>query len=465
MTNCAHKIVVRYNKILIPTMAVTVLNGSAVSALGQPSIRPVEHLPSQSDTTARDISNRGAVAAAFGRTPDNTHRAIRSMADAGSLELEVIPNSSDSLAYTISDYGTTIAGYCQINSRQIATIWNADGSLVSIGEQLGPTAKSVFYAMSPDGTYLTGSWTDPDLGTGGMFRWSNELGFELVTPTIGSGIGKGISSDGMSIIYTASVQGHQRPFLWNDTAGSIALGVLTGGNFGYAEGISDDGRTVVGGSGFAIAGQSDWQSPFLWTADNGMIDLGRLESNHDIAVAYSCNRNGTLIGGTSGIDESRTFDAFLWTREHGMLNLRDHLTSQGVDVSGWEFESVIAVSGDGSSAAGSGVYNGQPNGLGRKRSQSRPSLHRRHKPRRRPLPNRLHRLGRRFQQPTPRMRPEQRRLMHTHRLYSMGRKLQRRLRLVLTDCARDARGICQYPGVAFGCRPLFNVLVSPDHHA
>jgi hypothetical protein len=48
--------------------------------------------------------------------------------------------------------------------------------------------------------------------------------------------------------------------------------------------------------------------------------------------------------------------AFFWTEELGMVNLRDFLLAQGVDVvAGWTRMDAYGVSGDGSTIVGAGI--------------------------------------------------------------------------------------------------------------
>jgi probable HAF family extracellular repeat protein len=120
--------------------------------------------------------------------------------------------------------------------------------------------------------------------------------------------------------------------------------------------VSSDGSVVVGFSSQA----------FRWTAQNGMIRLGDLPGGGIRSSANDVSADGSVIvgWGETAFDGSlSTTEAFLWKRDHGMVNLRGFLVSQGWDLSGWTLTSAEGISADGRTIVGTGVNPaGNPEG-------------------------------------------------------------------------------------------------------
>ena len=66
-------------------------------------------------------------------------------------------------------------------------------------------------------------------------------------------------------------EGQFQAFRWTAEGGMVGLGFLLPGGFSSAEGVSANGRIVVGASD-SISGRQ----AFLWTEEGGMIGLGDL---------------------------------------------------------------------------------------------------------------------------------------------------------------------------------------------
>jgi uncharacterized membrane protein len=81
------------------------------------------------------------------------------------------------------------------------------------------------------------------------------------------------------------------------------------------------------------------------------------------SVAYDLSADGSVIvgsGTTRRPDGSDTQEAFYWTREIGMVNLRDLLVSQGAsNLAGWRLSEARAVSADGLTIVGTGLHDGR----------------------------------------------------------------------------------------------------------
>lgn len=138
-----------------------------------------------------------------------------------------------------------------------------------------------------------------------------------------------------------------RAFRWTLADGMQSLGILTGGSYSYAYGISADGSVVSG-----VSGTPSGDRAFRWTAGEGMHSLGVL-AGAQRSFARAISGDGLVIGGHS---DSL---AFIWTERLGMVQLGELLTSQGVVLSGWTLREPLGISYDGTALTGFGVFNGQ----------------------------------------------------------------------------------------------------------
>jgi hypothetical protein len=88
-----------------------------------------------------------------------------------------------------------------------------------------------------------------------------------------------------------------------------------------------------------------------------MQNLGALPGDK-FSDATGTNHDGSVVVGNSypiypGYDPR----PFLWTPANGMVDLREHLIAQGLDLEGWNLGNVVGISADGFSIIGSGIRN------------------------------------------------------------------------------------------------------------
>ena len=155
------------------------------------------------------------------------------------------------------------------------------GGLLLIVSGQGTWAQQV--KVSDLGHYPGGTWADP--------RDINNFGLA---------VGYGDLPDGYTRPLGVSVFG-PRAGKWFD------LGTLGGTATGWEEGVisvSDTGM-IVGHSAFR---DNDRAHAFVWTEKSGMVDLGTLADigypTYNSSYAYGVNKQGTLIVGWSGVEES-----------------------------------------------------------------------------------------------------------------------------------------------------------------
>jgi probable HAF family extracellular repeat protein len=205
-------------------------------------------------------------------------------------------------------YGTTVSGY-------EAFRWTAGGGLVGLGDLPGEPYFSGAFGISDDGTVVVGS--------------------------------------GNAVLSPSDTITSAEAFRWTAAGGMVGLGHLPGENFvSVPEAVSADGSVVVGyGNGdFGDTGAE----AFRWTSGGGMVGLGDLPGGIFSSAALDVSADGSVVVGVGATDVGR--QAFLWTAEGGIKNLRDLLLSSGATgLTGWTLRQARGVSADGRVISGFGI--------------------------------------------------------------------------------------------------------------
>ena len=126
-------------------------------------------------------------------------------------------------------------------------------------------------------------------------------------------------------------------FVWTPEDGMVDIGTL-GGTYSYARRVSADGNVAIGWSNLADESQ---QHAFRWTEAGGMLDLGTLGGNY--SYAYDLSDDGAVVVGQSSISSDSSYRAFRWTQAGGMVNL---------GTLGGSYSYAIATNADGSVVVG-----------------------------------------------------------------------------------------------------------------
>lgn len=186
---------------------------------------------------------------------------------------------------------------------------NSDGSVV-VGWQdfNGPWKSAVWYRNS-DGTYAPNQYILLD-AAGDPADEFNQMG-EC----------SAVSADGTWIGGYGDYANNGQPWIWSESTGVINLGQLPLTGTGYVAGMSADASVVVGWFDGELWG--DPQTPFIWTAEDGLQDLNAYMTNvlnittgDDLVYGASCiSPNGRYIAGY-GINMI-TFDPFAFRLDLG----------------------------------------------------------------------------------------------------------------------------------------------------
>jgi uncharacterized membrane protein len=301
------------------------------------------------------LSSDGSTVAGYNRSLFDRQSPWRWTASSG-LELISFPPPAD-----VSRPVTAMSG----NGRVLYGVepgpyyWMWD-SVNGLQEQPVPGALGASF----DGSVLVGAKPG---ATGGPFRWSASTGVVtlpvLPTAPVGFEIGQAnaVSADGRLTVGISihNQLGGTAPVLWKEDGQIVNLGTLaqsTSFPGGSARSISGDGHTVVGSSGHTGL---DSQNAFRWTEESGMLPLGWFpaidpEPNFGSASsAQDVSFIGDVIVGHAG------GHAFVWTPDAGMQRVQSILAKyDGLDLSDWRLATANSISDDGTTIAGTGIYQG-----------------------------------------------------------------------------------------------------------
>jgi probable HAF family extracellular repeat protein len=333
---------------------------SATFASAQITFRPLGDLPGgQVRSRALGISDNGLVvvgasSSAFSMQREEAFRwtAAEGMAGLGAISSNSPPPPS-SIALGASSDGAVVVGQSGLLPSE-AFRWTA-GGMVGLGRLPGdpPGAGSAATSTSADGSVIVGQ----SGLIGKAFRWTAAEGMvALGNPSgVSTSVAHDVSADGSVIVgdfETLSPFSHQA-FRWTAQSGGVGLGALGGGISG-ANAISADGSVIVGSSRDSMANLQ----AFRWTAPGGMVGLGDLPGGRVLSSANDVSADGSVVvgfGETAFDGSLNATEAFFWTAGSRMVNLRDFLVSQGVDLTGWKLTSAEGVSADGLTIVGTGV--------------------------------------------------------------------------------------------------------------
>jgi probable HAF family extracellular repeat protein len=209
---------------------------------------PYEVLSAGADAGARGVSYNGSVI-----VHGHERREGATLSDLGGL-----PGASATESHDVSADGSVVVGSCTISPQlvQRAFRWEG-GTMDELGDLPGGGEASVARAVSADGRVVVGYAS----AAGGQraFRWQRAFGWQEgvmldlgVLPGTTSSIAHAVSRDGSVIVG----QSGNTAFIWDAVHGMRELrAVLTGvlgvagvPSLASANGISNDGTTIVGSS-------------------------------------------------------------------------------------------------------------------------------------------------------------------------------------------------------------------------
>jgi uncharacterized membrane protein len=200
------------------------------------------------------------------------------------------------------------------------------------------------YDVSDDGSAVGLAWTD-DFSVAKAYYYSSVDGvMDLpVDSTTSASRGNAISADG-SVIGGWSddpTTGFRRGVVWIDRVATYVQDA-DGNPVGEADGVSGNGQFVVGGQ-YAAGG--------CWLFN---VATGEVTQIPTMPFAFGVSDDGKVVVGASGFFDNPPRAAYIWTEAGGSQLLSDYMAARGIEVpAGWDFSGgLTAVSGDGSMVAG-----------------------------------------------------------------------------------------------------------------
>lgn len=187
---------------------------------------------------------------------------------------------SVSSSWGISAYGRSVTGFAWVDAngplpgqgcRAHPFLWTPE-----TGSTFLPIPANTRSArannMSDDGSTIVG-WYDvngPRLGA----RWVNGQVTEFSTPTLTVGEAVNVTPDGSAIV-GANAGPNTEPWLWTSSGGLQVLDKVAPNFTAIAGAVSDDARIVagLGGSTSLFPGDLSGRKAFLWTPELGSVDF------------------------------------------------------------------------------------------------------------------------------------------------------------------------------------------------
>ncbi len=190
-------------------------------------------------------------------------------------------------AYSINDLGQVVGESQTAGGDMHAFRWTPEDGMVDIGAQIG--GQNSAYAINDLGQ-IVGSRSDAPAGPVRAFLWTASGGL-IDLDTLGGtySVALDINNLGQAIgrIQPASGIG-EHGFFWSPRTGMIDIGTL-GGNIAYAGRINDLGQVV----GFSETADERLRA-FLWTAAEGMRDLGITINSASMGISSCINNRGQV---------------------------------------------------------------------------------------------------------------------------------------------------------------------------
>ncbi|MCA9290937.1 MAG: hypothetical protein KDA25_07400 [Phycisphaerales bacterium] len=271
------------------------------------------------------------------------------------------PTDAPTSAYGVgvTSRGTLVALSANTTGEYALNAWSPITGLTELGDVSDPGGINYVASMADDGWTIVGDSLHSTTNTFESYRWTAAEGLvglgTLPGGTIDESITGDCSSDGSIIVGASTSALGFEAYRWESTTGMVGLGDLPGGPVNaWATGVDATGATIVG-YGTTDAGHE----AFRWTEATGMVSLGDLPGGAHGSWAVDVSADGSVIVGfANDTGEVGDADAFIWTADAGMVDLRTLLVTQygmGDELSGWDLAVATSVSADGSVIGGWGT--------------------------------------------------------------------------------------------------------------
>lgn len=266
-----------------------------------------------------------------------------------------LPGGFISRAFGVTADGQIVVGMVEsVAGQNIAAYWSGANVTRLPSNGLAAGANGV----SADGTTIVGAVSKSPQSGAVIWRPSEDSA-AVMWKSQGGSFGAPVLleqvSQGGSYATAASANGTtivgnygNSAVTWTVDGGRVTrLFLNSGSEQSWANGVSGDGRVVVGKVGSDLYHQA-----VRWSGDT-MSRLGFLPGDQR-SVALGISLNGKVIVGNSdlGVHHFRPGGAFRWTQETGMQRVEDWLRANGASVNGQITEIARSTNADGSVVVG-----------------------------------------------------------------------------------------------------------------
>jgi probable HAF family extracellular repeat protein len=301
------------------------------------------------NSNALGVSSDGSVI--VGEAHDGNHKAFRWTAASGMVSLGLLNGATvgESHGYDVTSDGGTVCGYSTDEfGRFLGFRWTAASGMTSVGDLPGGTVESRAYGISRNGLYVTGR-SDAGLNQAfRAFRWSADKMLNLgVLANHRTSRGRTVSDDGTVVIGRCG-NDNQVPelltaFIWTDTGGMEDLKTylinhgatgLTGWHLEEAEGMTPDGRYVVGHGTNPSGNTEAWVAKLPVRLTSNVLSLpsvyGGFNVTGTVKLSYA-STSGTTINLSSSDTSAATVPASI-TIPAGQTSGTYTVTTKGISV-------------------------------------------------------------------------------------------------------------------------------------
>ncbi len=300
-------------------------------------------------SSASALNEAGQVAGGIQMSAGPTH-AARWTPDAGSGPIPPLdlgaPEGGSSIGAAINEAGQVAGTQSDSpgfgsSTPQRAFLWTEGSGRMELGALPAPFTQSSALRLNESAQVAGALRTDGPLPVTHAFLWSATAGLrDLGTFGGPNAIPKDLNDDGQVAGQaelapdTAQEGPAHHAFLWSEPGGLRDLGTL-GGRHSSAEALNNAGQVV--GQADSAPGTEPRPHAFLWSGGT-MRDLGTLGGGPS-SIATAINDAGQVVGQSALAGTDRTH-AFIWTAEQGMVDLNTR-------VSGVELIAAFAISRSG----------------------------------------------------------------------------------------------------------------------
>ena len=255
--------------------------------------------------------------------PTPTGEAFRWTEADGMLGLGVLAGYERSWAVDVSADGSAVVGHSTVSGPEFskeASVWTEGAGMIGLGTLPGDTYSDA-NGISADGSVVVGTSADEVSGVSEAIRWTAGGGMQGLGALPGASIGSGAhdtSADGSIIVGVAESVAGVEAFRWTAGTGMVGLGDLPGGDVhSFAEAVSADGSVVVGNSRTSFDTGIEKLDAFVWDETNGMrrvedvlSDAGLDMTGWRLAYANGVSDDGNTIVGY-GINPSGELEGWI----------------------------------------------------------------------------------------------------------------------------------------------------------